>query len=231
MIIKDARLEVHYSTLLAACRWGNVEVVRVLLERIDPSEQESDALRCSTLNNKVPLVQLLIDDGRVDPLLNRCEVFTIALYNENEEMIRCFLDSKYQFESKFLNRCLGDAAAVGSVSIVQLLLKDSRVDPKAFNNSAIMRAASNGAAQVMRILAPLSPVDWSMDDNIMLRMAAQEGKTEVVRLLLEDDRVDPTSHNCYALEYAANSKVKQLILEHPKMEGVSEKIKSFNLYN
>ncbi|PRP76167.1 putative ankyrin repeat protein [Planoprotostelium fungivorum] len=98
---------------------------------------------------------------------------------------------------------IGAAAICGRTSTVQLLLSDSRMDPSAQNNEAIIKAAHGGHSETVRLLLSDSRVDPSAQDNEAIKLAARYGHTEAVRLLMSDSRVDPSAQNNSAVTQAA----------------------------
>lgn len=76
--------------------------------------------------------------------------------------------------------------------VVQLLLKDARIDPSADSNSAVNMASENGYSEVVKLLLQHPKVDPSAMENKAIRKATENGHLEVVQLLLQDSRVDPS---------------------------------------
>jgi len=82
------------------------------------------------------------------------------------------------------------ASSSGHVDVVQLLLQDPRVDPSALDNWAICWASDRGHVEVVQLLLKDSRVDPSADDNFAIRRASANGHDDVVQLLLQNPRVD-----------------------------------------
>jgi hypothetical protein len=83
---------------------------------------------------------------------------------------------------------LFEAACRGRLAVVQMLLRDSRVDPSAADNVAIRRTRF---ASIARVLLADARVDASAGGDEALRAAARLGLVRVMAELLTDLRVDP----------------------------------------
>ncbi len=71
--------------------------------------------------------------------------------------------------------------------MVELLLKDPRVDPSSNNNYAIRKASKNGCVKMVGLLLQDSRVDPPSDT---IEVASNHGHIEIVRLLLLDEYID-----------------------------------------
>ncbi|KAI9341153.1 ankyrin repeat-containing domain protein [Obelidium mucronatum] len=93
-----------------------------------------------------------------------------------------------------------EAVSFGRVGIVEVLLKDSRIDPTSNDNVAFQAACEEGSLESVKLLLAASPsVDPSMDNNLPIRIASRDGNSELIKFLLSDPRVDPTANNHEAL--------------------------------
>jgi hypothetical protein len=119
----------YVSALIAACREGNIEIVKLLLNdnRVDPAVMDSEALYRASVRGHLDIVQLLLEDGRVDPAA---------------------MDSE----------ALMGASRMGHLEIVLCLLNNGRVNPAANNNQAIKRAYLYNHAEVFKILLKIPSV-------------------------------------------------------------------------
>ncbi|KAJ3317849.1 hypothetical protein HDV06_001092 [Boothiomyces sp. JEL0866] len=91
------------------------------------------------------------------------------------------------------------AAKCNHLSIVELLLKDDRVNPADCDNEILQDAASCGRYEIVELVMKDSRVDPSFPNNQPIVNAAQKRNFRVVDLLLNDHRVDPSSHNNYLI--------------------------------
>jgi len=106
-------------------------------------------------------------------------------------VVSCLLNKTIITPSENDNFAILLAVAYGHLNIVDLLLKDTRV---------------NIAAGRSRYL--------------LLHLAAPEGHTEIVKRLLEDERVEPEILDNHALKLAASRghvEIVELLLAHPKV--------------
>ncbi|KAI8891863.1 ankyrin repeat-containing domain protein, partial [Globomyces pollinis-pini] len=107
------------------------------------------------------------------------------------------------------------------ISIVEMLLSDSRVDPSASNNQAIRYAAHKGHLQVVKLLIADSRVDPSADNNDAICYAAHKGHLQVVELLIADSRVDPSGDSNQAIRFAAQKghlRVVELLIADSRVD-------------
>lgn len=79
----------------------------------------------------------------------------------------------YQFPIEF-------ACGLGRIDIVRLLLKDSRVDPGAQNNSAICHAVFSNHPDVVRLLLADPRVDPTIQRDIVFNYAVDNGYVDIV---------------------------------------------------
>ena len=108
------------------------------------------------------------------------------------------------------------------IEVLKLLLQDSRVDPSAENNYAIIRASYHGYTEVVKLLLQDSKVDPSADNNYAFRVASYYSFIDIVKLLLQDSRVDPSAKDNYAFRVAShsgNSQLVKLLLKDPRVKN------------
>jgi hypothetical protein len=74
--------------------------------------------------------------------------------------------------------------------MVEMLLQDSRVDPSAEDNQALIAACEGRNVEVVKLLLG----DPRVDPSDAIRFAIADGHLEVVKLLLADSRVDPNDN-------------------------------------
>ena len=150
--------------------------------------------------------------------------FTAVCKRGCTEIVRLLLAdprSDFFFESSVSGYGLGFAAESGHLVIVELLLRDSRANPGAFNNFAVRVAADCGHLEVIRALLQDPRVNPGDVDNAALNAASSFGHLEVVRLLLSDPRVDPGSQESFSLALAArygHLEVVRLLLEDSRVD-------------
>jgi len=106
------------------------------------------------------------------------------------------------------------AAENGHANIVEILLKDGRIDPNVRINFSLSKAAAEGHADVVKLLLKDSRVDPGLNNEV-LENTIKGGHTEVVKLLLEDKRSDPNvellGHKGGPLRYAAEHGYTEIV--------------------
>ncbi|KAI8892201.1 ankyrin repeat-containing domain protein [Globomyces pollinis-pini] len=151
------------------------------------------------------------------------------------ELIRKYL-KLIPFSFKIFYNVLIRSIGRNYISIVEMLLSDSRVDPSASNNEAIRYAAHNGHLQVncairhaaenghlkvVELLVADSRVDPSANNNCAIQLAAQNGHLGIVKMLLAYSRVDPSANDKYALRLAVTNghlEVVKILLADSKVD-------------
>lgn len=147
---------------------------------------------------------------------------------------------------------LNEAILGNNPNVVQILLRDTRVDSSINHNQPIIIAVKHGCTKIVelllmdprvdpsdyditeqrceeddRLLIPFSEEWHTMDDacrQTALWKAADEGYTSIVARLLQDPRVDPTHNDYAAIETAADEEILNLLLAHPKVKLDPERI-------
>jgi hypothetical protein len=185
----------HPDVIVAACRGGNSEIVRILLayDSVDPSVNSDESLAEACASGNTEVVRLLLADPRIDPSDNGEQVTLSNACEERKfpEIVRVLL-SDPRVEPSHPNVIVG-ACRGGNAEIVRMLLSYDSVDPSAEDdagNDGLAEACGAGHTEVVRLLLADERVDPDRDD--ILLHACQRGFTEVVRLLLADPRVNPS---------------------------------------
>jgi ankyrin repeat protein len=139
--------------------------------RVDPSNEDNQAIINASIQGHFEIVQLLLQDPRVDPSAN--EAIQIASEYGYFEIVRSLLQESRVDPSDQNNIAIQRAIQNGNSEVVRILLEDSRVN-------------SND-----------QPNDWEEEDVVFNEIvhASECGYFEIVRLLLEDGRVDPSDYN------------------------------------
>jgi hypothetical protein len=125
--------------------------------------------------------------------------------------------------STFLcDRAFQTACSFGHPRMVELLLRDPRVDPVAQSFGALPAlevASSKGHAAVVKLLLADPRVDPA--DGAALKRASKSGHAAVVKLLLADSRVDPSARGSEVLIVASgkgHAEVVGLLLADPRCD-------------
>jgi ankyrin repeat protein len=142
--------------LVRAIENDRVEVAELLLKvpSIDPTARENMALITASIYEYVDIVELLLEDGRSNPIEPCHEV---DLYGQ---VIGSDLDHRVYFPANddLILRC---AAACGNDKIIELALKHATVRPGVFDNVAIIEASANRHSKVVSLLMKHEDVDAS----------------------------------------------------------------------
>jgi hypothetical protein len=99
--------------------------------------------------------------------------------------------------------------------IVELLLKDERVNPSSSLDIAIRSASQNDHLKIVEMLLGDKRVDPASTNNKAIQLSALRGHLSIVQVLLKDHRVNPDSgifeafRNCHAPIYEALMKDSQ----------------------
>ncbi|KAI9339310.1 ankyrin repeat-containing domain protein [Obelidium mucronatum] len=201
LLLTDTRVGAYNDALELACENGHTEIVQLLLsiDTVDPATDDNYPLILASLSGHADIVSLLLETGKTDPSARDDYAFIGACAFGCLDVARLLIalvDPAADY-----NRAIRDASANGLVDIVDLLLKDERVDASAEENWAI-RYASSVCPRVVRLLLADAKVDPSACDNEAIREAAENGMAEIIPLLLGDDRVDPNVWNNFPLRVA-----------------------------
>ena len=101
------------------------------------------------------------------------------------------------------NEAIKVAAELGHMNIVEILIKDTRVNPADQNNWGIRGAASYGHTDTVAVLLKDTRVNPADQNNNALVWAAKNGHTNTVATLMKDTRVNPADINKFAIRWAA----------------------------
>jgi hypothetical protein len=102
-----------------------------------------------------------------------------------------------------MQRVFDDACRRGDLQEVRALLSDSRVDPSAGNNYALMAAAYSGNWKIAHVLLADERVQPDTDERSLLYAIFNSGSADTVRLFLAKTSVDPSVFDNYAIRWAA----------------------------
>ena len=115
---------------------------------------------CSAGNHEI--VELLLEDTRIDPSGNNNEAIIYASYGGHFKVVELLLQYSRVDPSANNNYAIRFASTRGYLEIVELLLRDQRVDPTEADNHAIRWTSRNGHSRVVEILLEDARVDPSV---------------------------------------------------------------------
>ena len=167
--------------------------IRLLLKNpsADPSTRQNALFCVVCMDGQTDLVQRLLKDERVNPSANNEKALALAIENDHKHIVKLLLaDGRVDPSQRGENSIIGMACAVGSMDVVQWLLRYPRVNPGAHKSEALAFAAGEGHLEICRLLLADPRVDPSLVDNRALCYAAKGGYIQVMELLLRDRRVN-----------------------------------------
>ncbi|KAJ3017506.1 UNVERIFIED_CONTAM: hypothetical protein HDU68_011607 [Siphonaria sp. JEL0065] len=197
-----------------AAEKGHIDVVLQLLEdpRVNSIPRVTDDAAHIALNNgHLNVVDCLVERSAFDP----SALIEVASKSGYLSVVQtCLQDSRLSLNE---NNCLINASNFGHVDIVQLLLKDLRINPSWQQTprqlTALGYACKQGRLEIVRLLLSDDRVNPTEGDNMALLEAATHGHLDVVQFLLSDTRVDPSAENNQALHAAIDSGNFQVVNE------------------
>lgn len=200
----------------------NIEIVRLLLEIIDPSKDRNAAIASAVRFNHIDIIKLLLNDFRVESTVKYGYLLKIACVYGHIDIVK-FLSQGYRVNLSTTNNiAIKMASESGRIDTVKFLLDDKRVDPSADRNYAIRKASEGGHLEVVKLLLADHRVDPSDRNNYAIRLSSWNGHTGVVKLLLSDSRVDPSAKNNHALEmsiFHMHVDVVKLLIKDPRVDA------------
>lgn len=112
--------------LQQATYWGCTDVVRVLLRdlRVDPSADNSAALRWAATRGHSSIVRILLKDGRSDPSAVQSEGLRHAALRGHTEVVRLFLEDGRADPLAESESAMRVAIDGGHIEVVNLLIRD-----------------------------------------------------------------------------------------------------------
>ncbi len=119
-----------------------------------------------------------------------------------------------------LNELFIKAVKEHDVEVMELLLKDKRVDPSTDNDFAILRISQTGPVHIIKLLLEDTRVDPGYSFNVAIQYASRHGQFEIVELLLKDNRVNPCDMNNWAIKWASENnhwKIVELLMKDERV--------------
>jgi len=220
IMLKSNRLDpkVGYNLLakLASSNATPVQIKLALKRGIDPGYNNSEAFIRAALNGNIEVMKVLLETGKVDPQ----PAFFPTLMNHKVNTLNFLLDNNLVDSTVNNSIALYDALDFFDEKILEILLKDGRLDPRIGNNRLFMLASKSSFSSREKVIALLKDgrADPSYLNNYLINWAAKKGYSDIVKLLLKDNRVDPTAKNNRAIKSANNKDIIKLLSPHPKIK-------------
>ena len=187
--------------VLRICRFALEEPF--FCAHIDLGAQSNYAIREASQTGHPAVVQLLLQDPRVDPAAQDNEAIRYASIDGHSAVVELLLQDPRIDPAAEDNTAIRFASLNGHSEVVELLLQDPRVDPAAVDNQAIQNASHYQHLAVVEMLLQDPRVDPAACNNYAIRFASKNGHLAVVELLLRDPRVDPAARQNEAIRNAS----------------------------
>ncbi len=158
------------------------------------------AIQTSVRAKKWNMVKLIVVDGRTE----KEEAFLWAIRERKIDFVKFLLQGNPSLVNPSFreNEAIGEAVSIDNVKVLDVLLKDARVDPTADDNSALYSAILSGHKAIVARLLQDDRID---PRNLMaglnaITLAYQSNHDDIVALLKKDGRVKeeslPNSKHC-----------------------------------
>jgi ankyrin repeat protein len=188
---------------------GNLDIVDMLLNDSKIDPGKNESIILASQHNYLNILNRLLQDHRVDPSIRDNYSIEIAAQNGHLSIVERLLHDPRVDVSN--DQAIGRAAEYGHLDIVICLSKHS--NPGGNLNYAIRHASLNGHIDIVNLLLKDRRVDPSDEDNRAVQWASRKGHLQVVKSLLRDGRVDPTADNNYAILWAAQEQHYYILKE------------------
>jgi ankyrin repeat protein len=126
----------------------NNEIFKILVKdmQFDPSSEHYISSVIS--NNNIEIIKTLLQDPNID----MCKKYlSYAVYNNSLEIAKLLLTDS-RIDLSFDNEMIINVSAKGNTEIVELLLKDPRVDPTVNDNEPLKSAVKLGHYDIIKLL-------------------------------------------------------------------------------
>ena len=235
LLLSDPRVDptVRNNCILrTAANLGYREIMELLLAdpRVDPTELGYELVVKALKNDHLSIVETLLADGRVplDSVIN--PIFLHACQRGRIDFVKAHITHpRLDLKATQRPQPLADAAANGSLEIVQFLLEHPDICPMRGRNDALVQAIRAHHPEVVNLLLAEPRIDPSYPSNLPLFTAALHGAAETVARLLKDPRVNPNTdidvhgYGCYgrplsAAVWKGHAPVVRLLLSDPRID-------------
>ena len=174
-------------------------------------------------DESISLLLQIIKRGNIQPEMVNTIYLLMTCVNNSISLFKLLLNHPLTNPSD--NRILSTACTMGSFEMVQLLLKDKRVNPSDRENYALVQACSGNYIEIVKLLLQDPRVNPSSRNNTCLVEACSFGKTKIVELILQDPRVDPSTEEYLCLINACrngSSRIVHMLLADPRSNPIPD---------
>jgi len=159
------------------------------------------------------VIRVLLADKRVNPSHASNSAFYSACVSGYVENVKAFLECERFVLNNDHSFILTAAAEKGCADVVELLLKDGRLDPGLESNMALWKSASNGHTATVKFLLADKRVDPSDQLNTVIIAALVCGYVDIVKLLLTDERIDVSEYSFESVVRNGNVEIVKILLD------------------
>lgn len=199
--------ELHFRALVAACKGGFMEIVRLLLAdgRIDAGAAHNRALVAATCAGKAEVVAYLLRRRDVsvngissDDMDDEESLFFMAISGGHTDVVRVLLndgrlDPQHGCHAYRIRSALGYAANKGHTDIMRLMLSSGRIKSLGCRKDALLEAVLGDAFEAVKLMLSLPgihPACAAHYGTPLIHTAMSHGEGNALRALLADSRSD-----------------------------------------
>jgi hypothetical protein len=174
----------NYQKVFEAClesikNTGDMQLRLCKEKTVDPSVFDNLALRSACAHGNVKLVQTLLSDPRVDP--SSCE---------DEALIASCKSAMDTHDTMTADVRSNGLVYKTFIQIVDILLKDPRVDPSARNNTVMKNFISRGKDGMVMRFIDHPRLDLCANNNELLHLALWREDEVTLKAILKDPRMN-----------------------------------------
>ena len=207
-------------SFLNALHANDMEKIRELIHT-DPTFDDQYMLRQACFNGKLDIVDLLLQDPRVDPSVQENTPIKFASQTGDTAIVQRLLQDPRVDPSADDQFALTAACQNDHTEIVKMFLQDPRIDPSVNEQSLIRTACMHGQTEVARVLLQDPRVDPSVNNQTCLKWAVGTKNIELVQLLLQDARIDPSNDEQNVVKMAIEKghvEILEILLQDPRID-------------
>lgn len=193
---------------------NDLESTEILLNYVDPSMDDNDAIMEASRKQHKDIIKVLIDDPRVKVTnqlltdlcsIGKIDVIDVLLRRKNNEVI-------YEKDCGIII-----SSCYGKLNVLNRLLEDPRINPNIDNNVPILIATELGKSNIVNRLLMDPRVDPSCNENYAMELCCMFDHLEILDKFLNDPRINPTYNNhdaiIIACRYGSIDAVNRLLMD------------------
>lgn len=158
-------------------------------------------LQLAADKNKYSTVELLLKDGRADPLENTEYAVRLASQLGHTEAVSVLMrDPRARAGIPGKDKSCAQLAWIKAVQqdhgqLIPILISEGQINPSQYHNETIRYAIKNKKTSVLFALAQDPRVDVTLNDNQLITQASSECQLELMEILLRNPNVKLRSSN------------------------------------